>query len=95
MTTTIESSEISIHAVRVYTYLEACGQKWATAADVASGAQVAPRTARMYVKRLVDLGIADLAEVFPAHRYRVSGKAKQRNRGYWNRLKEAQTIFDL
>ncbi len=74
-----ETNEISIHAVRVYALLldRVATQEhgWVTANEIAAGAEVAPRTARAYAKRFVDLGIADLAEVFPAHRYRLSEQA--------------------
>jgi len=50
---------------------------------------VAPRTARAHPKALVDLGILGQAEVFPAHRYRMSEHAMTRNKMYMIRLKKA------
>jgi DNA-binding IclR family transcriptional regulator len=45
---------------------------WLTSQQVAEGAKVAARTARQHLLRLVQLGLLDQAEVFPAHRYRLS-----------------------
>lgn len=94
----VETNEISIHAVRVYAWLrnrDTTADGWVTAKEIAAGAHVAPRTARAYAKRFVDLGIVDLAEVFPAHRYRLSDKADKRNKAYHQRLEHAMQVFGI
>jgi hypothetical protein len=90
----VETSEISLHRLRVFLFLEKAGG-WQTNKDVTKGASVAARTARAHTKALVDLGILDQADVFPAHRYRVSEQAKTRNKAYMIRLREAAKVFGL
>ena len=90
----METSEISEHKVRVFLFMEeAIG--WKTSNEIASGAKVAPRTARAIVKNLVGLGILDMAEVFPGHRYRVATQAEKRNKAFVLRLREAASVFGL
>lgn len=45
--------------------------------------------------KLVDLGLLDQAEVFPAHRYRLSSKADKRNKSYLQRLERAAEVFGI
>jgi predicted transcriptional regulator of viral defense system len=94
-----ETNEISLHAVRVFALLidRVATQEhgWVTAKEIADGAEIAPRTARAYAKRFVESGIADLAEVFPAHRYRLSPTAEKRNKGYYQRLEQAMQVFGI
>jgi DNA-binding IclR family transcriptional regulator len=89
----MERNELSQHQLRVFEYVKAAGGKWVTANDIALGAKVAPRTARAHALALVKLGIFDQAEVFPAHRYRLSAFAAKRNRAYMTRLAEAAQVF--
>ncbi len=86
----MERNEVSLHEVKVYLTL-GCG--WVTAKEVAAKATVAERTARAHLLKLVRLGIAEQAEVFPAHRYRMAEKAGKRNGGYVQRLEQAREIF--
>ena len=87
----MERSEISLHEVRLYKTLSE--KEWFTVKTVAEKAKIAARTASLHLKRLSDLGIVDVAEVYPGHRYRLSNKADKRNSGYLNRLKQACEIF--
>lgn len=87
----MENSEISIHEWRVYEALRQGG--WMTSASIAEKANVAKRTARHHCLRLVKLGIVDQAEVFPAHRYRLSKMAQKRNLSYCQRLELAAEVF--
>jgi len=90
----MERSEISRHEIAVFeTLLKADG--WITNREIAEQAGVAPRTARAHSLKLVQLGIADQAEVFPAHRYRISEFAAQRNRGYTDRLARAAEALGM
>ncbi len=87
----MENSEVSIHELKV---LKAAAE-WTTSKEIAAAAGVAPRTARHHCLRLVKLGVFDVAEVFPSHRYRLSPSADKRNFGYMNRLREAASVFGL
>lgn len=90
----MERNEISRHEVEVTRVLAASRDRWLSNADIHSQAEgVAPRTVRHLTKKLVGLGIVDQAEVFPGHRFRLSGHAKQRNRGYLDRLKTTADVF--
>lgn len=88
----MEHAEISLHQLRIFLFVQAA-DRWVTNAEVAAGAQVGTRTARAYTKRLVDLGIFDQAEVFPAHRYRLSPHAEKRHKAYLLRLQQAREVF--
>jgi len=91
----MEQNEISQHEVKVYRALFNQRGEWLSSRDIerlVSG--VAPRTIRHHVKKLVDNGLADVAELFPGHRYRWSEKAERRNKSYLLRLQKAQEVFD-
>ncbi len=83
----MERNEISRHEVLVYRVLAEGG--WVTTREIAETTGVAPRTARAHALKLVRLGIADQAEVFPGHRYRISEHASKRNRAYHDRIQRA------
>jgi hypothetical protein len=88
----METSEISLHQLRVYEFVRSAGQ-WVTAGDIAAGAGVAPRTARAHALKFVLSGVFDQAEVFPAHRYRLSDMAEKRNKAMVQRLTVARDVF--
>jgi hypothetical protein len=90
----MEGNEVSIHLVKVYLYLKT-HPGWHTSRKIAAGAAVAERTARAHALRLVQTGLVDQAEVFPAHQYRFSTLAPQRNRTFLQRLEQAKEIFGL
>lgn len=90
----MERNEVSTHEVKVYLALKNRESKWCTHADIYQDVpDVSPRTIRAHVLKLVRLGLLDQAEVFPAHRYRISDKASKRNKGYVTRLELAADIF--
>ncbi len=89
----MERNEISLHEVKIYRAFLGTPSKWFTNREVASLSGVAGRTARLHTKRLVSIGILDQAELFPAHRYRLSARAGKRDAGYLNRLNKAIEIF--
>lgn len=91
----MEKNEVSIHEVKVFSAFSSCNGAWKTAAEVAQDAGVATRTARAHCLKLVRLGILDQAEVFPAHRYRLSAKAAKRNVAYHQRIQTAIEVFSL
>ena len=88
----METAEISSHLLRVFTTLRD-EQGWITAQALSAKAEVARRTARAHLARLVKLGLADVAEVYPGHRYRLSPMAEKRNKGMLERLKAAEEVF--
>lgn len=88
----METSEISIHQSRIYEFVKSAG-RWVTSREIASGADVAERTARAHALKFVRLGVFDQAEVFPAHRYRLSELAGKRNISVVRRLEAAREIF--
>jgi DNA-binding IclR family transcriptional regulator len=91
----MERNEVSLHEARIFLALERAGGGWLTNREIAEAAGVAGRTARAHSLRLVRLGILDLAEVFPAHRYRLSEKAAKRNTAYFQRLRQACEVFGI
>ncbi len=66
-----------------------------TSKQVAASAGVAERTARSHLLKLVHLGLVDQAELFPAHRYRLSLMAENRNKAYVQRIRAAVEIFGI
>jgi predicted transcriptional regulator len=93
--TVTEGNEVSLHEVKVYLALRSNPGQWITNADIERAASVPRRTVRWHTRRLVNLGIVDQAEVFPAHRYRLADKADKRNGSYARRLEQAVEIFGL
>lgn len=91
-TQAMERNEISQHEVLVYLAL-ANSKAWMTNRDIADQTGVAPRTARAHTLKLVQLGLVEQAEIFPAHRYRLSDHAAKRNRGYFDRITRAIEIL--
>jgi hypothetical protein len=90
----VETNEVSEHLFRVFYFVKTLGG-WASAADIAKGASVAPRTARAHALRLVRAGVFEQAEVFPSHRYKLAEKAEKRNKGFYQRLEQAGEVFGL
>lgn len=92
----MEKSEVSIHELRVYRVLQTRPDAWLSNHEIAQLVEgVAHRTVRLHTKRLVDLGIFDVADVFPGHRYRWAQKATNRNKGYVARLEAAGEVFGV
>jgi hypothetical protein len=91
----MERNEVSRHEIAVFKALLDAGDAWLTSAEITTRANVAPRTARAHALKLVKLGVIDQAEVFPAHRYRVSQFAAKRNRGYTDRLAQAADALGI
>ena len=90
----METGEVSLHRLKVYRFVRD-SSGWLTNHDIAAGAGVSARTARLHTKGLVDLGVFDQAEVFPGHRFRLSAQAEKRNKAYMLRLNEAEEVFGL
>lgn len=90
-----ERSEISWHEVKIYLALRENKNRWLTHAEIQSIVGVARRTVRHHTLRFRKLGIIDVAEVFPAHRYRWPDKGERRNEAYVLRLDKAADVFGL
>lgn len=88
-----EKAEISIHECRIFLALDT--DSWKTATQISKISKTARRTSSYHLLRFCKLGIADLAEVFPAHRYRLSIKAHRRNHAYLTRITQALEVFGL
>ena len=88
----METSEISFHFLNVFDAAKN-HEGWLTSKELARIAGVADRTARAHAARLVSLGLFDLAEVFPGHRYRFSALADKRNKAMITRLDVARNVF--
>lgn len=91
--TGMERSEISRHEVQIYQVLKNNPTQWFTNKTLSDASKVTGRTVRLHTNRFVKLGIVDLAEVFPAHRYRFAEKASRRNAAYVQRLENAVEVF--
>ena len=89
----MERSEVSLQEVKMYLALKANASAWFTSKELAKKTAGNERTARAHLLKLVRLGIVDQAEVFPAHRYRISDKASKRNVAYVQRLETACEVF--
>ena len=90
----MERDEITKHEVKVYRVISQNPEKWFSNQEIADRLNgVSGRTIRLHTKRFVQLGLVDLAEVFPRHKYRWSAKADKRNYSYLSRLKQADEVF--
>ena len=90
-----EKGEISIHEARLYKTFVLSPETWFSNREAAKLAEISERTARMHTLRLVKLGILDLAEVYPGHRFRLSKMADKRNKSYMQRLDNVCEIFGM
>lgn len=91
----METNEISIHEAKAYRVLVESSPAWLTHKELASKSEIALRTARAYTLKWKNLGIVEVAEVYPGHRYRLAVKADKRNAGYVQRLESVCEIFGL
>lgn len=92
----MEKNEISEQEVRIFCVFRNHSDQWLTNKQISELSDSIPgRTVRLHVKRFVDLGLVDQAELFPSHRYKWSSKAEKRNKSYFLRLKNAVDIFGI
>lgn len=92
-----ERSKISRHEVEVYRVLVAKRGGWITNREIAESVavKVSERTVRLVTMKLVKMGLLDRAEVFPAHRFKLSDKADKRSRVYSGRINKAAEVFGV
>lgn len=64
--------KISQHQVSCYLALKANCHRWLTNKELADAAEVSPRTTRKYSRIFADVGIADVMELFPEYKFRIS-----------------------
>ena len=88
----MEPTKFSVHLWRVFDAARSSGQ-WLTSRDIAIRSGVAGRTARAHASRLAGLGLFEVAEVFPAYRYRISKLADKRSKAMLQRLEAAGQVF--
>lgn len=89
-----EKGEISSHEVKIVEFIKAKAG-WVGHKDIVTGTGVKYRTVAHHCLRLVHMGLLDLAEVFPCHRYRYSAMAEKRNKAYVLRLATAKEAMAL
>jgi len=66
-----------------------------TVKEIAENARVKARTAHDHALKLAQLGIFEQAEVFPAHRYRLSRVEDNWTKDYLLRMEQAIEAFGL
>lgn len=91
----MERNEVSIHEARLFVSLRKKARQWISSKEAAESSGISPRTARAHLLKFVKLGIVDVAETFPGHRYKMSEKADKRNQAYLMRLKGTAEVFGL
>ena len=87
-------NEISIQECRFFDVLFKADGKWLTSKEIAEKANISGRTARMLNLRYAKLGISELVNVFPAHRYRLL-KSSPKGIDYLRKVKNACEIFGI
>ena len=80
---------ISLHEIRVFRSLDGAG--WVTATDVSKSARVSPQTARSHLFKFVQLGLVEVARVFPAFRYRIAANVDEHQQAVG--LRKAALLF--
>lgn len=87
------NDEISAHEVRLFRVLRDRPERWFTSKEVASEAKVAGRTARAYLLKFHETGIAEMRRVHPSHLYRWNARAQSNAREYFDRLNDLDRIM--
>jgi len=84
--------QISRHEVDVYLTLRR-SSAWLSVDEIASMANVGRRTAHAHAKKLNELGLCDVARVYPGYRYRWAEGACNHHAGYLSRLERAAEVL--
>jgi len=87
-----EKSEVSLHLVKVWNTLKN-KDGWITNKEIANEVKFSERTVRAHTLYLVNSGLIDQAEVFPAHRYRYSKMGIKRNPAFVKRIELAVEVL--
>lgn len=88
----METSEISLHQLRIFECVRNAGG-WVGIKDIVIATNSARKTVDNHCRRFVKLGVFDLAEVWPGHRFRVAETAEKRNAAIMERLRKAREVF--
>jgi hypothetical protein len=88
----METTEVSLHQLRIFEFVRDAG-RWVSLKDIVAGTAAARKTADVHCRRFVNLGIFDLAEVWPGHRYRLSELAEKRKAAIIERMRKAREAF--
>lgn len=91
----MEKNEISTHELSIYKIFRINPLRWLSNKEAAELAKANNRTTRAHTLKLVKMGVLDQAEVFPAHKYRLSAFADKRNGGYVRRLETAAEVLGV
>ncbi len=88
--------KISIQEARFFLTLKRAKGSWRTSKELADDAGVSPHTARMYARRLTEMGLTEVARLYPGFRYRLSDKQhKGLGKEYLTKLNRAVEAFGL
>lgn len=90
------SKKISRHEVEVFHLLRLDREKWYSVQDLAAALKeknIADRTVRLHVSRFAQAGLLEIAEIFPAKRYRLSEKGG--DAGFRSKLEQTAAILGL
>jgi DNA-binding transcriptional ArsR family regulator len=91
----METSEVSVHQAKLYMVARKNPSRWFTTRELAEASGIAIRTASMHASRLVKLGVLEVRELFPGHRFRLAQTATKGAKPHATRLDEAVEIFGL
>jgi predicted DNA-binding transcriptional regulator YafY len=88
----MEFKEISSQLVAIIDHLEST-KDWVSVIDIAAETCISRSTVRSHIRKLLGLGIVNIARLYPGFRYRFSEKAKLQP--FWVRIEEARAGFNL
>lgn len=86
-------SAISMQEAKLYLLLRESPKTWLTSKELATTAEVSGACTRMYLRRFVKAGIAEVIEIFPGYRYRISALARRSDPVHVSRLESAVDVL--
>lgn len=92
----MDRKKISRHEVEVFHLLHLDLEKWHSVQDLAAALKdknIADRTVRLHVSRFAQAGLLEIAEIFPAKRYRLMAKGGDVD--YRAKLEQTEAILGL
>ena len=91
----METSEVSLHEVKIWKALTERPKDWLTNKEIADRSKIKPRTVRAHTLKLVAFGLLEQAEVFPSHRFRIAATETARRHPHLKALEQAAKIFGV
>jgi predicted DNA-binding transcriptional regulator len=88
----MEFKVISSQLVAIIDFMEFT-HDWVSVRDIAADTDISHHTVRSHIRKLFNLGIVNIARLYPGYRYRFSEKAKLQP--FWLRVEEARAGFGL